>query len=656
MISCLEWVPKGAADPKPKRYEMSQVELEMLKHQAELEAKLNNGDDISDHDNDDDDDDSADHDEVKNGPKQQPHVKKNDLPDDLRMDEYSSDEDDKDVLQKILTGKSNAMIGTRIGENELPVTDIEEKQNLTKNDKNYNNSINYNGSDNDDDDDDDDDFDEIMEDTREYMPIDVKGLEAMGLANSSGPMYFAEDDDDEDDSDLEDTNLTPDDALIVVAKTDEDFASLQIHVYEQNTGNLFVHHDIPLPSFPLCMAHGDINNHGQAGNYVAVGTFSPGIEIWNLDVLDALEPICILGGEDTSMADELMKINMTRAAMGKKLKKKTKKKKGRSNQDTNDGGLKSGSHTDAIMALSWNSVHRQVIASGSADQTVKLWDITRAGNFNGNPKERNDTAAPAATFSHHRDKVNAVVWHPSEGTLLATGSFDRTVALLDVRAGDENTTGNNIKTTKIPADCEALAWDPFQEQFLTAASEDGTITCWDVRKFDEPYWSFVAHEFGGVSDLSYNRHVPGFFATCAVDKTVALWDVQNVASLPNKKPYSCGIKEMNVGKLFSVSFYPSSPWLLGSGGNGNSLALWDLSNEKEIQQRFADRVDITATTAQSEMQSGNLNDTNEISKETDFEAIMSANDAVQAKTRQEVSKQKGKNKKKNKKKTHKRRA
>ena len=265
---------------------------------------------------------------------------------------------------------------------------------------------------------------------------------------------------------------------------------MQVHVYEQKTGNLFVHHDIPLPAFPLCLAHGDINNDGQAGNYCAVGTFHPGIEVWNMDVLDALEPICILGGEDTTIADELMKVNMARAAVGKKLKKNKKKKQ-------QESQLKSGSHTDAVMALSWNKVHRQVIASGSGDSTVKLWDITQAGNVSG---------APAATFSHHNDKVNAVEWHPIEGTLLATGSYDKTVSLLDVRAGDSNGNGN-VKKLRITADCEAIAWDPFHEQYLTAASEDGVISCWDVRKVDEPYWSFVAHEYGGLSDLSYNRYV-----------------------------------------------------------------------------------------------------------------------------------------------------
>lgn len=248
---------------------------------------------------------------------------------------------------------------------------------------------------------------------------------------------------------------------------------MEVHVYEQKTGNLFVHHDIPLPAFPLCLAHGDISPIGGAGNFCAVGTFSPGIEIWNLDVLNALEPSCVLGGEDTTMADDIMKANM----MGKKNKKLMMQ----------GPSLRTGSHTDAVMALSWNKVHRQLIASGSADCTVKLWDITNGGK------------SVSGTFSHHNDKVQSVVWHPTEGTLLATGSYDRTVALVDAR-----TSGDKVKRAKLPADCETLAWDPFNPQYLTAASEDGSVLCWDVRKFTKPVWSFVANEYGGVSDLAYN--------------------------------------------------------------------------------------------------------------------------------------------------------
>jgi len=101
--------------------------------------------------------------------------------------------------------------------------------------------------------------------------------------------------------------------------------------------------------------------------------------------------------------------------------------------------------------------------------------------------------------------VQSVVWHPAEATILATGSYDHTVALLDAR----DSAGQNIKKVKIPSDCEALAWDPFNPQYLTAACEDGTVTTWDVRNFSDksPLWSFAVNEYGGLTDLSYNRYV-----------------------------------------------------------------------------------------------------------------------------------------------------
>lgn len=78
-------------------------------------------------------------------------------------------------------------------------------------------------------------------------------------------------------------------------------------------------------------------------------------------------------------------------------------------------------------------------------------------------------------------------------------------------------------------------------------------------------------------------------ATCAVDKTVALWDAHCIESESNN-PKACGVKDMAVGKLYSVSFYPSAPWLLGCGGSSGDLALWDMSQEMAIQSTFGDRL------------------------------------------------------------------
>lgn len=485
----------------------------------------------------------------------------------------------------------------------------------------------------------DDDLADVP-DTREYTPLDLEGLQAMGIGgkfpgigkggsgederytledlqnmtmnnNELLDDYDEDDDVEEDENDIDDVRIRDEDALILVAKTEEDFASLEINVFDTQYNNLYVHHDIPLPSFPLCLALGcvvrsyqpnaDNNNNISTGNYVAIGSMEPGIELWNLDVINALEPTLVLGGYDTRGSEEEwlriqmpMSTTLTKSDGGVGGKKKQKKKKKKGNAP---GGLREGSHTDAVMGLSWNTVHQQVLASGSADGLVKLWDVTHTTSG-----KSGDYIRPSATLKHHTDKVQSLAWHPSEGTLLATGGYDHKVCLVDARSNDPQ----SVKKAKLLADCEALAWDPHNQHYLTAASEDGVVQCWDVRKFGaDPVWSMVAHEYGGVSDISYNTKVPGMLITCSIDKTVALWDTFH--SSPN--PHSCGSKDMNVGRLHSVSCYPSSPWLLACGGSGNEIAIWDMEGEESIQNRFAGRVSGKANVSDEE-------------KEPDFEAVM----------------------------------
>ena len=78
--------------------------------------------------------------------------------------------------------------------------------------------------------------------------------------------------------------------------------------------------------------------------------------------------------------------------------------------------LKPDSHADAVLALSWNRDYRNVLASGSADTTVKVWDLA--------------TEQCSATLDHHQDKVQAVAWNPAQASVLLSGGFDKVVCLV----------------------------------------------------------------------------------------------------------------------------------------------------------------------------------------------------------------------------------
>ena len=132
---------------------------------------------------------------------------------------------------------------------------------------------------------------------------------------------------------------------------------LEVWVYQEaeSTGdvpNIYVHHDLLLPAFPLSLAW--VGYEGLAGapgrNFAAVGTSDPGIEIWDLDVSDAVEPLVTLGGLPRGAGPALDMMGMDEAAPpeGKKKNKKQKKKAAAAalanSTSPDDAQVKNGSH------------------------------------------------------------------------------------------------------------------------------------------------------------------------------------------------------------------------------------------------------------------------------------------------------------------------
>lgn len=244
--------------------------------------------------------------------------------------------------------------------------------------------------------------------------------------------------------------ILPSDNLLVTAKTEDDISQLEIYVYDDSQENLYAHHDVMLPSFPLCLEWLDYppfdasrsqddsmpvdGVSSKFGNYIAVGTFEPEIEIWSIDTVEALYPDMILGRPDKTAAHV-----PTPLGTGKKKRKKTKAR-----------AASSQYHVDAVLSISWNKAHRNLLASASADKTVKLWDLNR------DPTRNDDGAGALRSFDVHKDKVQSVQWNALEPTVLLTGSYDRTVRTFDSRSP---TSGVGAV---VGADVEAVRWDPWE--------------------------------------------------------------------------------------------------------------------------------------------------------------------------------------------------
>jgi len=381
-----------------------------------------------------------------------------------------------------------------------------------------------------------DDYDnEVKNKTGPQIFSNLAGLTY--YSNNKEDPYITLDDAEDEKEEMDELEVLPTDNLLITAKTEDDISHLEIYTYIEEEDNLYIHHDIMLPAFPLCVEWLDFKlgrkaNETGTGNYVAVGTFDPTIEIWDLDTVDAMYPDLILGET---------------------------KKRGKKNKKVNNER-----HTAAVMGLSWNKSHRNLLASSSADTTVKLWDI--------------QAAKCVHSYNHHTDKVQAVQWNPAEATVLLTGSYDKRVCCFDSRSPQA------ISSWNLTADVECLKWNPHKPELFYVSTEDGLVKCFDARTNNsKELFTLQAHD-GPVSALDVNPLVSDCIITGSVDKQVRIWNIAN------NQPTCVVSRNLDVGKVFSAAFSLDSPFLAAVSGSKGKVAIWNTVDNAVVRNTFGDRV------------------------------------------------------------------
>jgi len=256
-------------------------------------------------------------------------------------------------------------------------------------------------------------------------------------------------------------------------------------------------------------------------------------------------------------------------------------------------------HTGVVHCIVYSPDGKH-IASGSSDNTTKIWNATSDG-------------PPVRTLEGHTDWVVTAAYSP-DGKYIATGSWDTTIKIWNATEGESairTLDHHNGTITTVAYSSDGL--------FIASASQDGVIYVWDSTEGEEPIFmlegdlvtfymdgSHIANcsETGNHIDLwefedgpNYMRSIEyeeddqisslaispnGYLASGLFDNDtikISCWglDVQNVSNI---SLYG------HMDKIISMAFgrLPNSDTtFLASASLDDTIRLWDLDNETNIR-------------------------------------------------------------------------
>jgi ribosome assembly protein RRB1 len=85
------------------------------------------------------------------------------------------------------------------------------------------------------------------------------------------------------------------------------------------------------------------------------------------------------------------------------------------------------SNTD-VNVMSWSNQTFHLLATGADDGQWAVWDL-RHWKPNDAGRIR---ASPVASFDFHKEPITSIEWHPTDDSVVAVGSADNTVTLWDL--------------------------------------------------------------------------------------------------------------------------------------------------------------------------------------------------------------------------------
>ena len=211
-------------------------------------------------------------------------------------------------------------------------------------------------------------------------------------------------------------------------------------------------------------------------------------------------------------------------------------------------------HPFPILCVTF-SPDSNIVAAGSEAGNITLWDV--------NYKER------IKTLKGHTDYVGSIRFSP-DGAIMASGSADHTIRLWNMDSGKE------VKQLSEHTDSvNSLAFSP-DGKVLASGSADGTVKLWNMESGESI--STLKESAGAVNSVCFNPD-GSVLASGSANGVIRLWNVvsgEEIRTFEGKGKAAIGIDD-------GLAFSPDNR-ILVSGASDGKITVWDASSGDVIEE------------------------------------------------------------------------
>lgn len=224
-------------------------------------------------------------------------------------------------------------------------------------------------------------------------------------------------------------------------------------------------------------------------------------------------------------------------------------------------------HTGPVYALDFNTFQANLLASGSTDSEIFIWDLNSP----------NAPMTPGAKSQPHED-ISCLAWNRQVQHILAS-TFPARCIVWDLR---KNEPIIKVSDTTARVHCKAVAWHPEVATQLCLASEDDhapVVQLWDLRFATSPLKTLEHHQ-KGVLAIAWCPQDPDLLLSCGKDNRILCW---NPNSNVQGGEVVCEIPTGNQWH-FDVAWCPRNPAVISSASFDGHVGIYSLLGGQQQAQ------------------------------------------------------------------------